>query len=57
MREIYNSYYERIHLFEGGYCYDERIKRVQRNGMETVMEMDEKTLERIFGVLHRCIIG
>lgn len=35
-------------LISGGYDYDESIKRLQRNGLETVMEMDEEALERIF---------
>ena len=35
-------------LISGGCNYDESIKRLQRNGMETVMEMDEEVLERIF---------
>lgn len=37
-------------LISGGYNYDESIKGIQRNGYETVMEMAEETLERIFGV-------
>ncbi len=32
------------------YNYDESIKGIQRNGYETVMEMAEEALERIFGV-------
>jgi hypothetical protein len=36
-------------LISGGYDYDESIKGIQRNGYETVMEMAEEALERIFG--------
>ena len=37
-------------LISGGYNYDESIKGIQRNGYETIMEMAEEALERIFGV-------
>ena len=37
-------------LISGGYNYDESIKGIKRNGYETVMEMAEEVLERIFGV-------
>lgn len=36
-------------LISGGYNDDESIKGIQRNGYETVMEMAEEALERIFG--------
>ena len=38
-------------LISGGYSYDESVKRILQNSDETVVEMADKTLERIFGVV------
>ena len=47
IRKNCKGFYGKINE-NGGYNYDESIKRLQRNGLETVMEMDEEALERIF---------
>ena len=49
IRKNCKGFYGKINEY-GGYNYDESIKRLQRNGLETVMEMAEEALERIFGV-------